>query len=106
MFFNTLGHRFGNGIMQEMFQYLGETVSRHFTRVLMVVSRMAFDIINPIDGEFRDISSKIRNDEWYWSYFKDCIENIDRTHVLIKISSSKQIPYIGRKAYLECYGYL
>jgi hypothetical protein len=51
----------------------------------MTVSRMAIDIINLIDRKFRDVPSKIRNDEWYWSYFKDCIEAIDETHILVKI---------------------
>jgi hypothetical protein len=68
-----------------MFQHSGETVSRHFTRVLMAVSRMTIDIINPIDRKFRDVSSKIRDDERYWPYFKDYIEAIDGTHVPVKI---------------------
>jgi hypothetical protein len=49
----------------------------------MVISRMAIDIINPIDKEFRDVPSKIRDNEQYRLYFKDCIG----THVPIKISS-------------------
>jgi hypothetical protein len=97
MFLSTLGHRFGNRIVQERFQHSGETVSRHFTRVLMAVSRIAIDIINPIDMEFRNVPSKIHDDERYWPYFKDCIGAIDETHVPVKISPSKQIPYIGRK---------
>ncbi|XP_059451159.1 protein ALP1-like [Corylus avellana] len=97
MFFITLGHGFGNRIVQERFQHSGETISRHFTSVLMAVSRMAIDIINPIDREFRDVPSKICDDERYWPYFKNCIGAIDGTHVLVKISPSKQIPYIGRK---------
>jgi hypothetical protein len=97
IFLNTLGHWFGNRIVQEMFQHLGKTVRRHFTCVLMAVSRMTIDIINPIDREFMDVSSKIRDDERYWPYFKDCIGAIDRTHVPLKIFPSKQIPYIGQK---------
>jgi hypothetical protein len=54
MFFNTLGYEFGNRIVQKMFQHPRETVSRHFTHALMVVSRMTIDIINSIDREFRD----------------------------------------------------
>jgi hypothetical protein len=73
MFLNTIGNGFRNRIVQEMFQHSGEIVSRHFTCVLMVVSRMTIDIINPIDREFRYVPSKIRDDEWYWLYFKDCI---------------------------------
>ena len=64
MFLNTLGHGFRNKIVQERFQHLGETVSKHFTRVLLAVSRMAIDIINHIDREFRDVPSKICDDEW------------------------------------------
>jgi hypothetical protein len=97
MFLSTLRHGFGNRIVQERFQHSGETVSKYFIRVLMAVSRMAIDIINPIDREFRDIPSKIRDDERYWPYFKDCIGAIDGIHVPVKISPSKQIPYIGRK---------
>jgi hypothetical protein len=97
MFFSTLGHGFGNRIVQEMFQHSGETVTRHFTRVLMAVSRMAIDINNPTNREFRDVPSKIRDDERYWPYFKDYIGAIDGTHMPIKISPSKQISYIGRK---------
>jgi hypothetical protein len=63
----------------------------------MVVSRMMIDIINPINREFRDVPSKIRDDDRYWPYFKDCNRAIDGTHVLVKISPSKQIPYISRK---------
>jgi hypothetical protein len=48
MFLNTLGHGFKNRIVQERFQYSRETISRHFTRVLMAVSRMAIDIINVV----------------------------------------------------------
>jgi hypothetical protein len=68
MFLNTLGRGFENRIVQERFQHLKETVSRHFTHVLMAISRMAIDIINPIDKEFtqfRDVPSKIHNDERY-----------------------------------------
>lgn len=54
-------------------------------------------IINPIDREFKDVQNKIHKDKRYWSYFKDCIRAIDGTHVLISISPTKQIPYIGRK---------
>jgi hypothetical protein len=65
MFLNTLGHGFWNRIVQERFQHSGETVSKHFTRVLMAVSRMMIDIINPIYREFKDVPNKIRDDERY-----------------------------------------
>jgi hypothetical protein len=86
MFLSTLGHGFGNRIVQERFQHSGEMVSRHFTRILMVVSRMAIDIINPIDREFKNVPRKIRDDEQYWPYFKNCIGAIDGTHIPVKVS--------------------
>jgi hypothetical protein len=54
-------------------------------------------IINPIDRKFRDVPSKIRDDERYWLYFKNCNGAIDRTLVPVKIYLSKQISYISRK---------
>jgi len=43
--------------------YARETISRHFTCVLMVVSRIAVDIIDHIDREFKNVPSKILNNE-------------------------------------------
>ncbi|XP_042974767.1 uncharacterized protein LOC122306404 [Carya illinoinensis] len=97
IFLITLGHGFGNTMAQERFQHSGETISRHFNSVLMVVSRMAVDIISLTDREFKDVSKKIREDERYWPYFNDCIGAIDGTHVPVTISPTKQIPFIGRK---------
>jgi hypothetical protein len=63
IFLNTLGHGFGNIIVQKMFQHSGETINRNFIRVLMAVSKISINIINHIDKEFRDVSSKILDDE-------------------------------------------
>ena len=97
MFLNTLGHEFMNRIVQERFQHSEETVSRHFTCIFIAISRISIDIINHINKEFRDVPSKIHDDERHWPYFKDCIRAIDGTHVPVKIFSSKQISYIGQK---------
>ncbi|XP_038973723.1 protein ALP1-like isoform X1 [Phoenix dactylifera] len=97
MFLMILGHGFGNRMVQERFQHSGETVSRYFTHVLNAVLRMSKDIISPLDKEFKNIPSKIRDDHRWWPYFKDCIGAIDGTHIPVKISPSKQVPYIGRK---------
>jgi hypothetical protein len=69
------------------------------------VSRMAIDIIDPIDKEFKDVPRKIHDEERHWPYFKDCIGAIDGTHAPLSISPSKQIPYICRRmdCYSECY---
>jgi hypothetical protein len=57
MFLNTLGYGFMNRIVQERFQHSGKTVSKHFTCVLIAVSRMAIDIVGnkfTLQGENQD----------------------------------------------------
>ncbi|ESR56523.1 hypothetical protein CICLE_v10023522mg [Citrus x clementina] len=97
MFFITLGHAFGNRMTQERFQHSGETISRWFGIVLDAVCRMTIDFLKPSDPQFKEIPKKIRNDDRYWPYFKDCIRAIDKTHIPVIVPTSKQIPYIRRK---------
>ena len=48
-----LGHAEGNRIVQDRFQYSGETVHRHVaTVVTLLTSIMAADIIKPADRTF------------------------------------------------------
>ncbi|KAH9688209.1 DDE Tnp4 domain-containing protein [Citrus sinensis] len=82
---------------QERFQHSGETISRWFGIVLDAVCHMAIDFLKPSDPQFKEIPKKIRNDDRYWPYFKDCIGAIDGTHIPVIVPTSKQIPYIGRK---------
>lgn len=97
MFLITLGHGLTNRMIQERFQHSGETVSRWFSLVLDAVCHLAVDIIKPSDMQFRATPSKIRNDDRYWPYFKNCIGAIDGTHISVVAPKDKQIPYIGRK---------
>ncbi|KAK2639133.1 hypothetical protein Ddye_026928 [Dipteronia dyeriana] len=60
---------------------------------------MAIDIVRPSDPHFNRIPKKIKDNDRYWPYFKDCIGAIDRTHISVVMSTSKQIPYIGRKGF-------
>ena len=52
-----------------------------FEIVLDVVCLMAKDIIKPSDPRFKEVLDKIRNDDRYWPYFKNCIGVIDGTHI-------------------------
>ncbi|XP_052292520.1 uncharacterized protein LOC127900978 [Citrus sinensis] len=106
MFFITLSHAFGNRMTQEKFQHSGKTISRWFGIVLDAVFHMAIDLLKPSDPQFKEIPKKIRNDDRYWPYFKDCIRAIDGTHILVIVPTSKQIPYIERKrdSYPKCDG--
>ena len=85
MFLITLGHGLGNRMIQERFQHSGETVSRHFIKVLDAVYKMSTNIIEPIDREFKEVPHKIRSDNRYYPFFKDCIGAIDGTHVPVVV---------------------
>ncbi|KAK2646091.1 hypothetical protein Ddye_021286 [Dipteronia dyeriana] len=96
MFLMTLGHSVGNRIIQEQFQHSGETTSRQFGIVLKKMIMLHFDEIRPFE-EYNEVSHYIRSNHKYWSYFKDCIEAIDGTHVRVSLLVDEQIPYIERK---------
>lgn len=99
MFLNLLGHGEGNRMMQERFQHSGETVSRHFHRVLVACLKLSFEYIKPQDRRFRNVNEKIQNDQRYWPFFENAIGAIDGTHIPCVVSSSEQPRYIGRKGY-------
>ncbi|XP_059664054.1 uncharacterized protein LOC132309797 [Cornus florida] len=86
-------------MLQERFQHFGETVSRHFTDVLVAVIKMSMDFIKPLDREFKEVPKYIRENRKYWPHFKDCIGIIDGTHIAAVIPENKKVPYIGRKGY-------
>ncbi|KAL6284477.1 hypothetical protein ACE6H2_015406 [Prunus campanulata] len=58
---------------------------------------MASDIISSQDPQFRRVPDKIKDDDRYWPYFKDCIGAIDGTHIPVIVPRERQVPYIGRK---------
>lgn len=70
MFLYTLGHGVSNRNVQETFQHSGETVSRNFSYVLDVMAAMSIDIVKPIDPQFKEVPTKIKNDQRYWPHFK------------------------------------
>ncbi|KAK5833080.1 hypothetical protein PVK06_016892 [Gossypium arboreum] len=92
-----LGNRESNSNATERFQQSGKTVNRIFIDMLHIFARMGIDTIKPTEGQFEKVPNHIRHDTRYWPHFKDCIGAIDGTHIKACISSSCQIPYIGRK---------
>ncbi|XP_045802374.1 uncharacterized protein LOC123895954 [Trifolium pratense] len=99
MFLVVVGHGVGNRMIQERFQHSGETVSRHFHRVLHACLKLSFKYIKPKDPMFRDCHAKVKNDQSYWPFFKNAIGAIDGTHVSCVVSASDQPKFIGRKGY-------
>ncbi|KAL4371259.1 hypothetical protein AHAS_Ahas06G0147900 [Arachis hypogaea] len=71
--------------------------NRKFEEVLQAVYKMAIDIIQPKDRDFKEVPTKLRNDNRYWPHFKDAIGAIDGTHVPVIMSIEDQIRFIGKK---------
>ena len=59
MFLNMVGHGIGNRMIQEMFQHSGETMSRHFQKLLVACLKLFFKYIKLLDSRFQDIQTKI-----------------------------------------------
>ncbi|KAL4365176.1 hypothetical protein AHAS_Ahas07G0079900 [Arachis hypogaea] len=97
IFLFVLGGENSNKSTKERFQHSGETISRKFEEVLQAVCKMAIDIIQPKDRDFKEVPTKLRNDDRYWPHFKDAIGAIDGTHVPMIASTDDQIQFIGRK---------
>ncbi|ONI29443.1 hypothetical protein PRUPE_1G198400 [Prunus persica] len=97
LFLIILGHGFTYRMVQERFQHSGETVSKWFGIILDVFCPMASYIISPQDPHFRRVPGKIKVDDRYWPYFKDCIGAIDGTHIPLVMPRARQVLYIERK---------
>lgn len=78
MFLLTIGHKCCNFFIQDIFQHLGETVSRYFHAVLRVFATFVKAMIKP--SFFEEIPSEIEKTKYY-PWFKDCIGAIDGTHI-------------------------
>ncbi|KAL0006046.1 hypothetical protein SO802_013607 [Lithocarpus litseifolius] len=67
-------------MVQERFQHSGETIHRHFHRVLKRLSIMPMDILKPSDPTF-----------------SDCIGAIDGTHIQVVVGDDKKASYYNRQ---------
>ena len=72
-------------------------MSRWLDIMLDSISHMVVDIMKPNDQLFSNVPNKIKNDDQYWSYFKDCIGVIEGPHIPVMIPKQKQVPCISRK---------
>ncbi|XP_028754241.1 uncharacterized protein LOC114713729 [Neltuma alba] len=99
MFLNIIAHGQCNRMIQERFQHSGETVSRHFHRVLAACLNLSRENIRPTDPTFSYCHPKIANDPRYFPFFRDAIGAIDGTHIRCKVSQARQDKYINRKGF-------
>ena len=67
IFLHTIGHNVRNRVLQDRFQHSGETISRHFKRVLKAINGLR-DVC--ITDPANEVPTKILADERYYPYFK------------------------------------
>ncbi|GAV83998.1 LOW QUALITY PROTEIN: DDE_4 domain-containing protein [Cephalotus follicularis] len=94
IFLYTLGHTVKNRRIQ-FFRRSGETVSRHFHKVLRSMVALEEYFLNQPDGS--EVPSEILYSSRFYPYFMDCIGAIDGTHVRVKVSNEDAPRYRGRK---------
>ncbi|XP_011624532.1 uncharacterized protein LOC105420895 [Amborella trichopoda] len=82
MFLYILGKSSINRTVQDRFQYSGETVSRHFERVLNAIYKLSFDYVYLPSS---NTPPEIRKKCMYYPFFKNCIGVIDGTHIHVSI---------------------
>ncbi|XP_071700423.1 uncharacterized protein [Rutidosis leptorrhynchoides] len=99
IFLLILAHGCGNRLAQETFNHSGETIHRHFHKILKAVLKLSGDIIKPNTCYNEEVPPQILNDSRYYPMFKDCIGAIDGTHVRASVREHEQAKYIGRKGY-------
>ncbi|KAK3000525.1 hypothetical protein RJ639_021864, partial [Escallonia herrerae] len=70
IFLFILAYGVGNRLAQDMFQHSGETISRHFHKVLRAVCKLSEDIIKPDSNYINVVPEYIRTSSKYYPYFK------------------------------------
>ena len=69
-----LGHGTCNRMVQEIFQHLGETISRHFDKMITLLgARFVATYVKPSDPTFSEVPTKIQDHPIYWPHFKVCV---------------------------------
>ncbi|KAL3521071.1 hypothetical protein ACH5RR_019220 [Cinchona calisaya] len=84
-----------NGAVSYFYRHSGETISRHFHRVLRAVITLEDQFLRQPTGE--QIPPEILDSDRFSPYFKDWVGAIDGTHVRVKVSSNEAARYRGRK---------
>uniref|UniRef100_A0A8R7NZ26 DDE Tnp4 domain-containing protein n=2 Tax=Triticum urartu TaxID=4572 RepID=A0A8R7NZ26_TRIUA len=96
MFLTTVGHHKKNINISFHFTRSGETVSRHFNRVLFAIGKLGPEMLR---HRTLDTPSKIEGNPRFDPYFKDCIGAIEGTHVPCNVPSRIVDRFRGRKPF-------
>ncbi|KAA0032818.1 retrotransposon protein [Cucumis melo var. makuwa] len=82
MFLHVLSHDVKNRVIQRKFVRFGETVSRHFNLVLLVVVRLYEELIKwlvPVTNNYNDQR---------WKCFENCLGALDETYIKMNIPTT------------------
>lgn len=72
-----------------------ETITRTFNKVLECLNKLASDIINPKDREFKIMHTKLY-DRRFYPFFNNAIGAIDRTHIPVAVPMNEAIVYTNK----------
>ena len=62
-------------MVQEIFQHSGETISRHFEKMITLLgAHFVAAYVKPSDPTFSEVPTKIQDHPIYWPHFKVCIQ--------------------------------
>ena len=98
MFLYAIAHSDTNREVQERFQHSGETVSRHFHRVLQALNRLVPYYIKLPENQ---IPTTISSNPKFYPFFSDCIGALDGTHIAAKVPAYQAAAYRNRKGFLS-----
>ncbi|KAH7842835.1 hypothetical protein Vadar_009643 [Vaccinium darrowii] len=90
---------YDNHGLQERFQHLGETVSRHVHKMLRCLRRFNYDKLKPTRSQ-DDPHPYLDRRPFYAPFKGKCIGALDGTHVIVRCRKNKdQKLFYGRKGY-------
>ena len=92
-----LTHGAKNREVNFWFRRSGETISRHFHKVLAAIIALEEKFVIQPDG--LTISPEIEKESSFYPYFENCVGAIDGTHIRVKVSPLDAPRYRGRKEF-------
>ncbi|TYK02751.1 putative nuclease HARBI1 [Cucumis melo var. makuwa] len=91
MFLHIVAHDVKNRVIQREFMRSGETISRHFNMVLLVVIRLHDKLLKkpqPVNNDCTD-------QRWRW--FENCLGALDGTYIKVNVPASDRARYRTHK---------
>ncbi|KAA0065769.1 putative nuclease HARBI1 [Cucumis melo var. makuwa] len=91
MFLHIVAHEVKNLMIQREFVRSGETVSRHFNLVLLVVLRLHDELLK----KPQSVTNSCTDPRWKW--FENCLGTLDDTYIKVNVSATDCPRYRTRK---------